>query len=93
MSARGVSVRTNKPEWRWERKGTTTNTSQPFFPPHPFTQLELPPSPSVSEKLRVPPAANKAIRDGKDADTAAFKHHSEQKKETGREGVHGMGGD
>lgn len=28
----------------------------------------------------MPPAANKAIRDGKDADTAAFERHSEQKR-------------
>lgn len=56
----------------------------------------------MSEKLRVPPPANKAIRDGKDADTAAFERHSEQKrKRRGRErgigrglkrGVEGRGG-
>lgn len=34
----------------------------------------------MSEKLRVPPPANKAIRDGKDADTAALERHSEQKR-------------
>lgn len=28
----------------------------------------------------MPPPANKAIRDGKDADTAAFERHSEQKR-------------
>lgn len=66
---------------------TTTNTSQPFF----FSPLlEPPPSPSVSEKLRVPPPANKAIRDGKDADTAAFEHHSEQKRKRRRR-ERGMG--
>lgn len=89
MSARGVSVHANKPEKRWEGKATTTNTSQPFF----FSPLlEPPPSPSVSEKLRVPPPANKAIRDGKDADTAAFERHSEQKrKRRGRERGIGRG--
>lgn len=41
----------------------------------------------MSVKLRVPPPANKAIRDGKDADMAAFERHSEQKrKRGGREG-------
>lgn len=39
----------------------------------------------MSEKLRVPPPANKAIRDGKDADTAAFGRHSEQKRKAGRD--------
>lgn len=49
--------------------------------------LKPAPSPSVSVKLRVPPPANKAIRDGKDADMAAFERHSEQKrKQGGREG-------
>lgn len=90
MSARGVSVHANKPERRWEGKVTTTNTSQPFFFTPPA--LEPPPSPSVSEKLRVPPPANKAIRDGKDADTAAFERHSEQKrKRRGRERGIGRG--
>lgn len=54
--------------------------------------IEPPPSPSVSEKLRVPPPANKAIRDGKDADTAAFERHSEQKrKRRGRQRGIGRG--
>lgn len=56
-----------------------------FFLPPPL--LKPAPSPSVSVKLRVPPPANKAIRDGKDADMAAFERHSEQKrKRGGREG-------
>lgn len=33
----------------------------------------------------MPPPANKAIRDGKDADTAAFGRHSEQKRKAGRD--------
>lgn len=37
----------------------------------------------MSVKLRVPPPANKAIRDGKDADMAAFERHSEQKRKRG----------
>lgn len=45
--------------------------------------LKPAPSPSVSVKLRVPPPANKAIRDGKDADMAAFERHSEQKRKRG----------
>ena len=40
----------------------------------------------------MPPPANKAIRDGKDADTAAFERHSEQKrKRRGRETGLGRG--
>lgn len=31
----------------------------------------------------MPPPANKAIRDGKDADMAAFERHSEQKRKRG----------
>lgn len=58
----------------------------------PRLSLKLPPSPSVSEKLRVPPPANKAIRDGKDADMAAFERRSEQKrKRRGRERGIGRG--
>lgn len=68
------------------REVTATHTSQPvlffFFCP----LLKSLPSPSVSGKLRVPPPANKAIRDGKDADTAAFERHSEQKRTRGRRG-------
>lgn len=80
VSACVVSVHANKQPERREggEVTTTTNTSQlPHFWPEP---PPLPPSPSVSEKLRVPPPANKAIRDGKDADTAAFQRHSEQKR-------------
>lgn len=70
-----------------EKQQQQTQVSHFFFLP---LLLEPPPSPSVSEKLRVPPPANKAIRDGKDADTAAFGRHSEQKrKRRGRE--RGMG--
>lgn len=89
MSARGVSVHANKQRERRERgEVTTTNTSQL---PHSWPSLLLlPPSPSVSEKLRVPPPANKAIRDGKDADTAAFERHSEQKRKR-RERQRGTG--
>lgn len=87
MSARGVGVHVNKPEKRWEgREQQQTQVS------HFSLLLGPPPSPSVSEKLRVPPPANKAIRDGKDADTAAFGRHSEQKrKRRGRERRIGRG--
>lgn len=89
MSAGSVSVHTNKPEKRWEGGKKQQQTRQPFFSPLP---VEPPPSPSVSETLRVPPPANKAIRDGKDADTVAFERHSEQKrKRRGRQRGIGRG--
>lgn len=93
VSARGVSVHANKPEKKWEGRIETQQTQvSHFFFSNP--QFEPPPSPSVSEKLRVPPLANKAIRDGKDADTAAFQRHSRTKEGEERErGRAGSGGD
>lgn len=79
-----VSTQTSqKSDGREGREGESNNKHKSaifFFPFSPLLEPPPLPSPSVSEKLRVPPPANKAIRDGKDADTAAFEHHSEQKR-------------
>lgn len=79
-----VSLRCHCPrkQAREEVGGESNNNKHKSAIPPPL--IEPPPSPSVSEKLRVPPPANKAIRDGKDADTAAFGRHSEQKRKAGR---------
>lgn len=87
-----MSTQTSRAEVGGERNNNKHKSAVHLPPLPPPLFLEPPPSPSVSEKLRVPPPANKAIRDGKDADMAAFERHSEQKrKRRGRESGIGRG--